>query len=152
TSTVSGTQDLAGNTMSSTNWSFTTSAAAVTPPTVTGTSPGNGATNVAVTTTGTVTFSEAVQSATISVVLKDPTTNIIPGSTTYNDTTKTATFTPSAPLSHSTAYTATISGAQDLAGNTITTTSWSFTTTASTSTTYSIWTSSNTPGSLNVTD
>jgi len=62
-------------------------------------------------------------------VLKDPGLNIVPASLSYNASTKTSTLTPNAPLAVSTTYTATVSGAQDAAGNAMTSpVSWSFTT------------------------
>ena len=51
---------------------------------------------------------------------------------TYNSATGTATLTPNSPLTGSTTYTATVSGAEDLAGNPMAApVSWSFTTAAS---------------------
>jgi hypothetical protein len=44
------------------------------------------------------------------------------------DATRTATLTPNSNLANSTTYTVTVSGAKDLSGNTMTSTSWSFTT------------------------
>ncbi|MBV8384377.1 MAG: DUF4082 domain-containing protein, partial [Planctomycetaceae bacterium] len=107
------------------------SPASTTPPTVTGESPAPGATGVATTTGVTATFSESVQSGTISFVLKDPNNNVVPATVSYSDATHTATLTPSAALANSTAYTATVSGTKDQAGNTMAApVTWSFTTTA----------------------
>ena len=62
-------------------------------------------------------------------MLRDAANNPITGSTAYDDTTHTVTFTPAASLSSATTYTATVSGAADLAGNTMASpSSWSFTT------------------------
>ena len=81
----------------------------------------------------TVTFSESVQASSITsstFVLKDPSNNTVTATVSYNDTTHAATLQPSSPLANSTTYTATISGATDAAGNTMTGPfSWSFTTT-----------------------
>ena len=81
----------------------------------------------------TVTFSESVQASSITsstFVLKDPSNNTVTATVSYNDTTHAATLQPSSPLANSTTYTATISGAKDAAGNTMTGPfSWSFTTT-----------------------
>ena len=53
------------------------------------------------------------------------------GSTSYDDPTTTVTFTPAAALAYSSTYTATLSGAKDLAGNLIAApVTWSFTTAA----------------------
>jgi hypothetical protein len=100
------------------------------PPTVTGETPAPGATGVSTNTPNiTATFSEPVTSGTISFVLKDPSQNLVPASLSYNASTKTATLTPNAPLAVSTTYAATVSGAQDAAGNAMTSPfSWSFTT------------------------
>src|SRR5207245_383743 len=87
------------------------------------------ATNVAISTTATATFSESVQAASIVFALKDAANNAVAGTTAYNDTTHTATFTPSAALAGSTTYTATVSGAKDLAGNAMAApVTWTFTT------------------------
>jgi methionine-rich copper-binding protein CopC len=128
TATVSGAQDATGNPMSApVTWSFTT--ADTTPPTVTSHTPLTGATNVAVNSTVTATFSEAVQSGTIICTLKDPQNNSVAGTSSYNSGTRVVTFTPSASLVGSTVYTATVSGAQDLAGNPMAApVSWTFTT------------------------
>ena len=103
-----------------------------TPPTVSSTSPAASATGVAVNTTVSATFSEAMNAATItssSFTLKAGSTPVL-GSVSYNSSTYTATFTPSANLSYSTTYTATLSPAiTDAAGNPLASAySWSFTT------------------------
>ena len=54
---------------------------------------------------------------------------------TYDNSTFTVTLTPAAALAYSTAYTATVSGAKDLAGNAMSPVSWSFTTAAASDTT-----------------
>ncbi|MBI4691319.1 MAG: Ig-like domain-containing protein, partial [Nitrospirae bacterium] len=134
---TTGVKDLAGNAMTSPySWSFTTgSAPDTTAPTVISTSPADGATNISVTTTITVTFSETMDSSTINTTtftLTDSSGNLIGGTVTYSGTT--ATFTPSTSLSYSTTYTATITtGVKDLAGNAMTSDYvWTFTTEAST--------------------
>src|SRR5205823_1533577 len=78
----------------------------------------------------TATFSKPVVSTTINFVLQDAANNPVAGSVSYNSSTNTATFAPNAALIVSTTYTATVSGAQDSAGNTMTPFSWSFTTAA----------------------
>ena len=98
-------------------WSFTTDAPDTTKPTVTSRTPAPGATGVATGTTVTGVFSEAVQQATIGFVLRNPANAVVPSTTSYNATTRTVTLTPSAALSPSTTYTATLSGATDTAGN-----------------------------------
>jgi len=108
----------------------------ITPPTVTSKSPASGATGVAISTTVSATFSEALDVLTIttsSFTLKAGTTPVS-GSVSYNSGTYTATFTPAANLSYSTTYTATLSTAiKDVSGNPLASPySWSFTTAVST--------------------
>ncbi|MEU8241822.1 DUF4082 domain-containing protein [Actinoplanes missouriensis] len=114
-----------------------------TAPTVTTRTPASGATGVAATTAISAAFSEPVQSSTVTMTVTNAS-----GTTLHNSGTNTATFTPSAPLAHSTGYTVTVSGAKDLAGNTMASTSWSFTTGAAppAGTTYSVWPSTAVPG------
>ena len=121
-----------------------------TAPTVTAKSPAAGATGVDSGTTVAATFSEAVQSGTIGLTVKDAGGTSVAGSLGYDSATNKSTFTPTAALAASTTYTVTVSGAKDLAGNTMTTTSWTFTTAAVTTpptgSTYTVWASTATPG------
>jgi methionine-rich copper-binding protein CopC len=55
----------------------------------------------------------------------------VAGATAYDAASQKATFTPSSPLSASTTYTASVSGATDGAGNTMDALTWTFTTAAS---------------------
>jgi methionine-rich copper-binding protein CopC len=109
---------------------FALTAQDTTPPTVASQTPASGATAVPTTSTVTATFSEPVQASTISFVLTDAARNAVPASVTYNSSTLTATLTPTTALQNNTTYTATVSGANDTAGNTMTSTSWSFSTPA----------------------
>lgn len=135
TATVTtGIRDVAGNNLASSyTWSFTTTAVVdKTPPTVVSANPANSSTNASTTTKLSVTFSEAMKQSTISAssfILKQGTTSVA-GSITYTGTT--ATFTPSANLSASTVYTASITtAATDVAGNALSTAyNWTFTTAA----------------------
>jgi len=100
-------------------WSFTTSGVAdLTPPTVTLSDPANNATGVAFNKSVAITFSEPMDQSTIAALtfmLKDGTT-VIPGTVSYSGVT--ATFTPTANLSPSKLYTASIkAGVKDVAGN-----------------------------------
>src|SRR5262249_17349903 len=64
----------------------------------------------------------------------------------YNSSTNTATLTPNAALAASATYTATVSGAQDTAGNLMAPVSWSFTTAAPLGAgPYSFWSSTASP-------
>lgn len=85
-----------------------------TPPGVTATAPGNGATAVPITTTLTLTFSEAMNRDSVSQALT--LTPTLSGNLAWEGTT--LRFTPSAPLFPQTAYTMTVATtAADLAGN-----------------------------------
>jgi hypothetical protein len=124
---------------------FSDTANDTTPPSVVSQTPAPGATNVLTVTAPTATFSESVQSSSISFVLKDPANNTVPGTVSYNDSTRTATFTPAGSLNASTTYTATVSNARDLAGNVMTApATWSFTT-AAPGATYSFWNNTTVP-------
>ncbi|NVN91571.1 MAG: Ig-like domain-containing protein [Desulfuromonadales bacterium] len=112
-------KDLAGNALAQNRvWSFTTNAADQTPPTVTSQLPPDGASNVATSTTITAVFSEEIAPASLSTAtftIADS-SGPISGTVTYIATTRTASFTPLAPLANNTLYTATItSGVKDLA-------------------------------------
>jgi hypothetical protein len=89
-----------------------------TAPTVTGTSPTNGATGVAIGSNVTATFSEDMDSSTINsgTVFIGGKVGLI----TWNASTKTATVNPDTDLDYSTTYTATVTtGAKDQAGNSL---------------------------------
>ena len=131
---TTGAKDAAGNAIASNyTWSFTTSSAAdVTAPTVLSVIPANNATLVAVNSKATVTFSEAMNVATITTAnftLKQGATTVA-GTVAYSGTT--ATFTPASGLTANTVYTGTVTtGAKDAAGNAIASNyAWSFTTSA----------------------
>ena len=101
-----------------------------TPPTVNSTSPLGGASDVPVDAKILVTFSEAMDVATInssSYTVNDGAGNIA-GTIAYNGVV--ATFTPSSALDYNTTYTATITtDVEDLDGNVLATVyTWSFTT------------------------
>ena len=124
------------NSKNSYNWSFTTGAGVgvvdVTAPVVSSVVPANNATAIAITSAPTVTFSEAMNSSTITATtftLKQGTT-VIAGTVTYAGTT--ATFKPAASLTANLVYTGTITtGVKDVAGNVLAANyTWSFTTAA----------------------
>jgi len=96
-----------------------------TAPTVTAATPANGATGFAPNGSITADFSEPLDLSTVT-----PANFSVPGATggtvTWNSTTKSVTFTGTLPVSST--VTVTVSGMKDLAGNTMTAKSWSFTT------------------------
>jgi hypothetical protein len=133
---TTGAKDVAGNAIAANySWSFTTAAQAdVTAPTVSSVTPLSNATGVAVNSKPAVTFSEAMNAATITsstFTLKQGST-VVAGNVTYSGTT--ATFTPSAALAGGTVYTGTVTtGAQDASGNALASSyTWTFTTVAAT--------------------
>jgi hypothetical protein len=102
-----------------------------TPPTVTATSPTDGATGVAVGSNATATFSEAMDAATVNATtftLKDDAGATVPAAVTYDAAATKATLDPAADLAAGKTYTATVSGAKDVAGNTVQAKTWSFAT------------------------
>ncbi len=133
-------KDLAGNALqSNATWSFTTATAGdTTPPTITARSPAVGATGVAPTANVTVTFSEAMDAATISastIELRDTASALVAATVSYDTATSTATLDPTATLVAGATYTATVRGGttdprvKDLAGNALqANATWSFTT------------------------
>lgn len=118
---TTGARDLAGNPLSSSHgWSFTTGTSAdATAPTVTGTDPFNIELNVPHDKVITATFSEPLDSSTITVnqfVVTLPGGVPVPGTVTYSG--NTASFTPSSPLQPNTEHTCTIGvEVTDLQGN-----------------------------------
>jgi hypothetical protein len=105
-------------------------------PTVKASSPDNNATGIARNKVVTITFSEAMNEATINattVTLKQGTTPV-QGTVTYAGTE--ASFTPANSLAAATGYTATVTtGVKDLAGNAMAAAkTWSFTTGGTTAT------------------
>ena len=110
-----------------TTWNFTS--ADVGAPTVTSFNPADDATGVAVSTTVSVTFSEAMDSSTITTDSFTLAGSAISGTVSYDGATYTATFTPDANLEYNHEYTATLStDIKDVAGNPIAGYTWSFTT------------------------
>jgi hypothetical protein len=129
---------------------FTTSNTDTQPPIVSARTPAADATNVPISTTVQVTFSEAVDAATVNstnLQLKSGST-IISASVNYDPTTHIATLSPTAALLNSTTYTVTVGSVKDLAGNTMAgTTSWQFTTAAAGINGHTIWSDSVIPTS-----
>ena len=97
-------------------------------PAVASTSPGSDATNVPTSQVVTASLSGQIQSSTPKLALKDAANAVVAGTSTYTDSSKTASFTANAPLASGTTYTATVSGAAALSGAVMSPYSWSFTT------------------------
>ena len=127
--------DLFGNPLAPVSWSFTTAAPApdTAPPTVIAISPADAATNISATTAISATFSEPIDSATVTGASFTLTSasGAVAATITYDIATRTATLQPHAPLAAGTTYTARIAGVSDMAGNELAdAASWSFTTAA----------------------
>ena len=111
-----------------------------TPPTVTGTSPADGATGVSTGASVTGTFSEPinVSSLTSSTFTLTPAGGTpVPATISYDDASRTARLAPADALKPGTSYTAALrggtGGVSDAAGNPLnTTTTWAFTTSTTT--------------------
>ena len=152
-----GGKDLAGNALTADSiWSFTTVTADMTPPTVTSTTPADGALDVGVGTAVTASFSEAMDGASIDSTnfeLRDDTNALVSAAVTYDVATDTATLTPASSLTNSATYTATVrgeaDGVKDLAGNALAVDEiWSFTTAAPGTCPCTIWDETTTPALL----
>ncbi len=119
-----------------------------TPPTVTVLSPANGASNVAIQATATVTFSEAMTASTVNagtVLLMDG-ASAVPAGVSYNAANNSATLTPSSALANSKTYTIVVkggsAGVKDTAGNALAADATASFTTVAQVTTASLWTPS----------
>ncbi|MCV0404469.1 MAG: DNRLRE domain-containing protein [Chloroflexi bacterium] len=123
---AAGNQDL---TPASTTWIVDTRA-----PVISAKTPAANATGVALNTTVTATFDEAMAAASVTTSTFTLSTggSGVPASVAYNATTRVATLTPSSPLAHLTTYTARLDGLTDVAGNALPVTTWTFTTVADT--------------------
>jgi phosphodiesterase/alkaline phosphatase D-like protein len=133
----SGIKDPAGSALAAdVSWSFTTQGQDLTAPTMTSRSPLPGATGMALSTTVTATFSEALDPATVSTgtfELRNATEALVTATVTLSSAGQVATLAPTAALAYATTYTATLKGGaggiEDLAGNPLAAdATWSFTT------------------------
>jgi hypothetical protein len=153
---TTGVKDVAGNALASTFTSTFTTAAApdTTAPTIVSRSPVNGATGVPVTAVDSIVFSEAMDSTTINgttIQLKDSTGAAVAGTVSYIVATKTATFTPTAPLKNNAKYTLIVTtGVKDLAGNALAAQSTSTFTTVADTTAPTVLSTSPTNNATNV--
>ena len=126
-----GIRDLAGNTMATTTWTFTTGPN----PTITATTPATGATGVLRNSNVTATFSEAITGFAVAGkvrIERVSTGTEVASAVTFNTTTRVLTINPGTSLLANTQYRVTITGGttgvRDLAGNPLTTRIWTFTT------------------------
>jgi hypothetical protein len=128
TATITAGTAIDGNILSgSTSWTFTTTPSVT--PTVSSKTPASGNGYVSISSPITATFNENIASATFALTTTTGGANV-PVTATYNAQTFTFVWTPNAPLSATTQYTATISAATDPAGNHLASAvSWNFTTT-----------------------
>ena len=101
-----------------------------TPPELKATRPVRGSTTIQTSTSVTATFNEVIQPGTATITLRGPGSVAVPARWRYDAETNRVILRPTSLLAARTTYTATVSGATDLAGNTMATTSWSFTTRA----------------------
>ena len=113
----------------------TTTAPDTTPPTIVTVTPPANASGVRTNIQVTATFSEPINSSTITTTsfqLRNPSGTAVAATVTYDPGSRTATLTPSAALGNSVVYTAVVkAGVKDGAGNaTPSDYSWSFTTAA----------------------
>jgi hypothetical protein len=97
-------------------------------PALIGESPLPNSTNQTTVNPVTATFNKDVVASTITFTVATSSNAPVGGSVAYSSSSKTATFTPSAPLSPGTTYKASLSGAQDIQGAMMAPASWSFTT------------------------
>ena len=106
-------------------WTFST---ASTTPTVTGVTPADAAVNVPPASTVTATFTGDVGPASVALTLRTPAGVAVGGTTTYDAAARRAVFTPAAPLTGYTRYTATATASTPSGVAMAAPRSWSFTT------------------------
>jgi len=124
------------------------------PPTVVDFSPEDNASSVATSAALMATFNEAVKPASVGFDVRDAQGVQVTGVTSYDSTTKTASFNPATGLSAGASYAVTLA-ASDTSGNAMTPVMhWSFTTAAASSAgcPCSVWTDSTVPGTKATTD
>ncbi len=131
TATLSGVRDAAGNTMTAATWTFTTGPN----PTITATTPAAGATGVRRNANVTARFSEAITGFNVAgrVRIERVSTGArFNAVVTFNPGNRTMTINPTGALLPNTRYRVIVtggpSGVRDLAGNPLTTRTWTFTT------------------------
>lgn len=97
-------------------------------PSVSATQPGGGATNVNVTSPVTASFAGYVRPGTARLTVQNAAGDAVTGSVSYQESTRTVSFQPTAALAEGAVYTATASGATALSGNVMQPFTWQFTT------------------------
>ncbi|HEX4705645.1 MAG TPA: DUF4082 domain-containing protein, partial [Pseudonocardiaceae bacterium] len=123
-----------------------------TPPTVTGSTPANGATGLALATNPTVTFNKPVDVTSAQFTLSDPGGARLGGALSLSTNQQTVTFTPSAPLAPGTTYTGSML-ITDTNGNTMPSAYvWSFTTTTTATCPCSLFSAATVPTVINTND
>ena len=126
---LAGIEDGAGNDLAPLAWTFTTADPDGTAPTVSGRSPTDLATDVALGTNVTATFSEPVTGVSGTTFSLASSGGPVAASVTYDGPSRTATLDPSTNLAPDTTYTASLTaGITDGAGNALSPVTWSFTT------------------------
>jgi hypothetical protein len=113
-----GIQDLAGNSLSGGNFSFTTSFAADTVgPQVLAVSPANGLTQVPINAQVMIVFDEPIQAQSIDQVTLSAGATTVAVTRAFSNSNRILTLTSTVPLNATTLYTLNITGVRDLAGN-----------------------------------
>jgi hypothetical protein len=127
-----GIKDLATNSLSSKNWTFTTGGliSDTTPPTILDRTPGVNNLSVSPETSVVVKFSEDITGGLTSIKLTNTSTSAVIDSTiVYSAPTRTLTLTPKMALDQNTSYTVALTDSiKDISGNSLSSTSWIFTT------------------------
>jgi hypothetical protein len=124
----------------------------LTAPSVASTTPMDGETSVPTSTGVSARLSEAIQPATAQLTLTGP-GGAVGGTVSYSPTTLAVTLSPTVPLAPAATYTATLSGATDLSGNTMPSlVSWSFTTSGVASCPCTLFSSAQRPGTVDSND
>ena len=130
-------------------------------PTVTSSTPTNGATGVSTTASLSATFSEDVDALSVTsgtVELRDASNNLVAGTVSYDSAQQKVTFKPSAPLATSMAYKLTLKGGTadpritDLSGNALSSNYEVNFTTTNIGPDSTIWSSSTTPITISSND
>ena len=130
---TTGVTDLSGNALASNlSWTFTTRDGTDTvAPIVSSTNPANGAPGVGIDASINASFDKAIDPSTLNpatFTVTGPGATAVAGQVTYDVPDMIVTFTPTSLLATTAAFTATLSGALDLAGNPLPTFVWTFNT------------------------